>query len=184
MPIGLAVRRGRPLGERHHLDPPDRRREHVDEGQGRSGKPLDVSCPSVSLCVAVDSDGKYRHLDRSDRRRERGGGQDPGRPQYGLQAVSCPSVSLCVAGGSNILSSTNPTGGAHTWTPALVVPGCAPESFPCISEQLYAHDDLGTRVVDTAPPGQGNSIANVGLSVDSVVLSWTHDGAQRQLQLR
>ena len=76
----------------------------------------------------------------------------------------------------NILTSTDPTGGANTWTRAAVYPpGCTLESTPCISEQLYAHDDQGTRVVDTAPPGQGNSIGNVAIA--SLVLSWTHDGA-------
>ena len=140
-----------------------------------------VSCPSVSLCVAVDDAGNV--LTSIDPTAGASAWiRTPADPQYGLQAVSCPSVSLCVAGGSNILSSTDPTGGAHTWTPALVVPGCAPESFPCISEQLYAHDDQGTRVVDTAPPGQGTSIGDITLG--SLVLSWTHDGAQRQLHLR
>jgi hypothetical protein len=60
----------------------------------------------------------------------------------------------------------------------------ARQSRPCESEQLYARDDQGTRVVDTAPPGHGNSIDNVALGGDSLVLSWTHDGAQRQLELR
>jgi hypothetical protein len=53
-----------------------------------------------------------------------------------------------------------------------------------MSEQLYARDDQGARVVDTAPPGQGNSIGNLRLTDHSLTLSWTHDGAQRQLQLR
>jgi hypothetical protein len=39
-------------------------------------------------------------------------------------------------------------------------------------------------VVDTAPPGQGTSIGDVALDGDSLTLNWTHDGAQRQLQLR
>ena len=111
----------------------------------------------------------------------------PGAPYrpIGLDALSCPSVSLCIASDTdgNILTSTDPTGGANAWTSAAVdIPGCAPAINPCISGQLYARDDQGTRVLDTAPPGQGNSIGNVAL--DSLVLSWTHDGAQRQLQLR
>ena len=52
-----------------------------------------------------------------------------------------------------------------------------------MSEQLYARDDQGTRVLDTAPPGHGNSIGNVALDGDSLMLTWTHDGAQRQLEL-
>ena len=179
-----------------------------------------------------------------------------------LTAVSCPSVSLCVAsdgtgdcGNGDILTTTNPTGGASAWTKATIDPGatyrpgrprrplvpvgvavrsqryrrqhphldrsdrrrermdegaisrvnlsrlvpvalavrsrrrqrqhphlnrsdrrreCLDERNgghprlrarvnPCVSEQLYARDDQGTRVLDTAPPGQGNSIGNVAL---------------------
>src|SRR5437588_11249404 len=40
-----------------------------------------------------------------------------GQPQQ-LHSVSCPSASLCVAGNSagNVVTSTNPTGGAGAWT--------------------------------------------------------------------
>ena len=147
-----------------------------------------LSCPSVSLCVAGDASGNI--LTSTD---PLGGASAwtiarvarPSPIDNSVTAVSCPSVSLCVAGddSGNILTSTDPTGGASTWTIAPVdIPGCAPQSRPCASEQLYAHDDQGTRVVDTAPPGQGTWIGNV--AVASLVLSWTRDGAQRQLQLR
>jgi hypothetical protein len=108
-------------------------------------------------------------------------------PGYTVDAVSCPSVSLCVAGDSNgsIFTSTHPTSGTNSWTRATVdVSGCARPSTPCISEQLFARDDRSTRVVDAALPGQGKSIGKVALSGDSLMLSWTHDGAQRQLELR
>ena len=111
----------------------------------------------------------------------------PGLLRNPISAVSCPSVSLCVASDNNgdILTSTDPTGAANTWTSAPVdVPGCAPQSRPCESEQLLALDDTGARPVDTAPPGSGASIGNVALDGDSLALSWTHDGTQRQLQLR
>jgi hypothetical protein len=143
-----------------------------------------VSCPSVSLCVAVHSDGNiFSSTDPT------GGASAWTKARIDLEgalgvSVSCPSVSLCVAVGAGIiLSSTDPTGGADAWTRAVVdIPGCATQSYPCISERLLVRDDQGTRVVDTAPPGQGNSIGNVALA--SLALSWTHDGAQRQLQLR
>jgi hypothetical protein len=64
------------------------------------------------------------------------------------------------------------------------IPGCAPPLNPCISAQLYARDDQGTRVLDAAAPGHGNSIGNVALGNDSLILTWTHDGARRRLQLR
>jgi hypothetical protein len=157
--------------------------------QGNTAVVVDtVSCPSVSLCVAGDSNGNI--LTSTD---PTGGASAwtkarvarPDPNGNSLYAVSCPSVFLCVAAdqSGNILTSTDPTGGANAWTSAAVdIPGCAPPLNPCISEQLYARDDQGTRVLDTAPPGHSNSIGNVAL--DSLVLSWTHDGAQRQLQLR
>jgi hypothetical protein len=84
----------------------------------------------------------------------------------------------------NILTSTNPTGGASAWSRPTVVPGCPRPSTPCISERLLVRDDHGTRVADAAPPGHGNSIGTVALRGDSLVLGWTHAGAQRELQLR
>ena len=151
--------------------------------QGKPGAGVDtVSCPSVSLCVG----GGIGHVLTSTS--PTGGGSawvnttlDGGDDVY---AISCPSVLLCVVAGQsgNILASIEPTGGASTWRRAAVdIPGCAPQSIPCISEQAYVRDDQGIRVVDTAPPGQGTSIGNIAL--DSLGLSWTHDGAQRQLQL-
>jgi hypothetical protein len=95
-------------------------------------------------------------------------------------------VSLCVAGDNvgNILTSTDPTGGANAWSSPMAVPGCHGPSAPCISERLLIRDDDGTAVADTAPPGHGSSIGNVALKGDSRVLSWTNAGTPRQLQLR
>jgi hypothetical protein len=59
-------------------------------------------------------------------------------------AVSCPSVSLCVAGdqNGNVLTSTDPTGGANAWTIVPVDrPPCASQPSQCVTEQLYARDD-------------------------------------------
>ena len=145
-----------------------------------------VSCPSVSMCVVGEGSDVLTSTDPTGG--VRAWRQANVEPFDGiLTAVSCPSVSLCVADDStgDILTSTDPTGGANAWSNATVdVPGCPQPSRPCTSERLLVRDDHGTRVVDTAPPGHGNSIANVGLSGDSLVLSWTHAGAQRQLQLR
>ena len=145
-----------------------------------------VSCPSVSLCVAVDLAGNVLTSTNPT-----GGAsvwtKTPIDQGTFLTAVSCASASLCVAGDQkgNVLTSNDPTGGANAWTSAAVdIPGCEPQSAPCTSEQLYTRDDQGARVVDTAPPGQGNSIGNVRLTDDSLTLSWTHHGAQQQLQLR
>jgi hypothetical protein len=98
-----------------------------------------LSCPAVSLCVAVDSAGRV--LTSSDPTRERPwsvadvdprvetlpgvpAGAEPGLgampPTFAdarLTAVSCPSVKLCVAVDEygTIAYSFDPTGGAHAW---------------------------------------------------------------------
>lgn len=75
-------------------------------------------------------------------------------------------------------------GGAGAWssTPADV-PACAQAGTPCISEQLYAHDDQGTKLIDSSPPGTGNSIGDLNLSGNARLLSWSHDNHHQQLLL-
>jgi hypothetical protein len=90
----------------------------------------DVSCPSTALCVAGDVDG---HLVTSI---------DPTSPSAvwtaadadsdnWIRAVSCPSVSLCVAvdqsagsapafADSQVVTSTDPTGGTPAWAPGTL----------------------------------------------------------------
>jgi hypothetical protein len=163
----------------------------IDPGAPYHPMTLDaLSCPSVALCVAGDSNGDI--LTATD---PTGGARawtkaSVERPQVNgnsINAVSCPSVALCIAGdqNGNILTSTHPTGGANTWTHDLVdIPGCAPQSTPCETEQLYARDDQGTRLLDTTPPGHRNAIDNIALNGTSLMLSWTHAGVKRALQLR
>jgi hypothetical protein len=153
----------------------------TDPGNGLAS----VSCPSAQLCIAVDGQGSV--LTSTNPTGGAGAWSTAHISSNALSTVSCPSAALCVVGDANgnILTSTNPTGGAGTWTNAAVdIPPCTQQSTPCISEQLYARDDQGTRVVDTSPPGFGHSIGNVSLAGDSLVLSWSHDGRQRQLDLR
>ena len=78
---------------------------------------MGISCPSVSLCVAVDSAGNVVTSGKP------AGGASAWTvthvdPEFeGLSAVSCPSVSFCVAvGPHDVASSTNPAGGASAWT--------------------------------------------------------------------
>ena len=145
-----------------------------------------VSCASVSQCVAVDLNGAV--VTSTDPTGGAGAWTKARIDHAGfLIAVSCPSVALCVADdqNGNIVTSTDPLGGANAWNSAPVdLPGCDPRSAPCISEQLYARDDQSTRIVDSAPPGQGNTISNVALKGNSLILSWSHDNARRQAELR
>jgi hypothetical protein len=154
----------------------------IDQGSGITA----ISCPSVSLCVAVNAQGNI--LTSTDPTGGAGAWSNASVDQGRLlDTISCPSVSLCVAGdqNGNVVTSTDPTGGANAWTIAAVgVPPCAIQSSQCTAERLYVHDDQGTRPVDSAPLGGGDSIDNVTLDGDSLVLSWTHDGAIQQLQMR
>src|ERR1019366_455468 len=58
----------------------------------------------------------------------------------------------------------------------------------CIAAQVYAHDDHGTRLLDSAPLGSAsplvlvNPLANLNLSGN--VLPWTHDGTKHQITLQ
>lgn len=145
-----------------------------------------LTCPSVSLCVASDNFGNI--VTSTD---PTGGASawTTTTPAQGIffTGISCPSVSLCVGvdAAGNVLTSTDPAGGANTWNSATVdVAGCPQTLTPCASEQLFAYDGQGTRVIDTTPPGPITAIANVTLAGDLPTLTWTHDGAQQQLELR
>jgi hypothetical protein len=140
-----------------------------------------ISCPSTSLCVATTAYGGNGIATSTD---PAGGGATwslARLPDTFLDRISCPSASLCVVvgGEGQIITSTNPTGGASAWSTANVdVASCA----PCIAEQLYAHDNQGTRIIDSAPAGSGTAIANVQLTGDE--LTWTHDGTPLELTLQ
>jgi hypothetical protein len=101
------------------------------------GAPLSsVSCPSASLCVAVDEAGAV--VTSTDPAAAEptwtpasiGAGED-------FDSVSCPSSELCVAAGygGEIFSSTDPTGGQGAWheTPTESV---FLSSVSCASKEL------------------------------------------------
>ena len=86
-----------------------------------------VSCPSVSLCVAVDAVGNVIastnptggastwHAAKVD---SKGTVCSPDSGCVGLNRASCPSASLCVAAdlAGNVLTSNDLTRGATAWT--------------------------------------------------------------------
>jgi hypothetical protein len=89
------------------------------DSNGLSG----ISCPSASLCVAVDPSGNV--LVSTDptggvgawTTTAIGGGQ--------LDGISCPTTTLCVAvdAESNIITTTDPTGGTGAWALAHIENG-------------------------------------------------------------
>ena len=56
----------------------------------------------------------------------------------------------------------------------------------CLASQIYARDDHGTRVVDSAPRQSSNPLTNAlqNLSLSDNLLTWTHNGTQQQITLR
>jgi hypothetical protein len=114
-----------------------------------------VSCPSVSLCVAVDYEG-----DAVTSTDPTGGAADWTVTQVDglslLLGVSCPSVSLCVAvdQAGDVVTSTNPTGGAADWTVTQMDGAYDLDGVSCPSVSLcVAVDDLGDVVTSTDPTG-------------------------------
>ena len=133
-----------------------------------------ISCPSASLCVAVDLKGDVvastdptggasawhvAHVDTE------GVACSEVYGCYGISAVSCASPSLCVAvdEAGNAVTSTNPTGGSSAWHVAHVDPGdlCTPSSgchglsgVSCPSRSLCVAADVeGSVLTSTNPTG-------------------------------
>jgi hypothetical protein len=113
---------------------------------------LGVSCPSTSLCVAVDGYGNalFTH-------NPAGGARSWKRVRavsphlLGLYGVSCRSVSLCVAlDGVDVFSSIHPTGSAATWRRARVEASLS--AVACASTALcVAFDDSGNVLLGERP---------------------------------
>jgi hypothetical protein len=82
-----------------------------------------VSCPTISLCVAVDQSGNVITSTAPTGAASKWvlAAADGSNPA-GFASVSCASAALCVAADDlgNLVASTNPTGGTHAWILAAV----------------------------------------------------------------
>ncbi len=114
---------------------------HVVDSPLITSQPLgDVSCPSPSLCVAVDVRGTV--FTSTDPTGGRSAWTPAALPTTGRTAgVSCPSANLCViVAGAQILTSTDPTAGSAAWTataiPGAQAPGQALFNVTCLSASL------------------------------------------------
>lgn len=147
-----------------------------------------VACPSVSLCVAFDSEGRVATS------------TDPALPTAWKVAnvggeplgLSCPSVSLCVGVGlfrtGELLLSTNPSGGAGAWRVVSVASGVDPAAISCPSPSLCVAGGQfnGDVLTSTDPAGSGRTwrVAHVdrsasvlGMSCPAVTLCVAADDA-------
>jgi len=127
---------------------------------GTSG-PNSVSCPTTSLCVAINTTG-YVSISPDPGGRASSWTASPSRMnvQAGLYGLSCPSTSLCVAvgggsGESYVATSTDPAGGAATWKgSALTGGGDQLSAVSCASTSLcVAVGFSGTVATSTDPAG-------------------------------
>ena len=116
-------------------------------------------------------DGDLVPLDDTLRRRQPDRDHDhdrPGQPEApwttttlpaetgGIDDVSCGSPTMCVAvdGSGNVLTSTDPTGGAGAWTITAVDGNFAIESVSCPTASFcMAVDDGGNAVLSGTPTG-------------------------------
>ena len=117
----------------------------------------DVSCPSVSLCVAVDIHGNVLSSTNPT------GGASSWATVHvtngGLSGISCPSVTLCVAVGSlgTVFTSTDPAGGASTWTAASIDGYNTLYAVSCPSVSLCVAVDSAGNVFTSGDPTGGVS---------------------------
>lgn len=136
-----------------------------------------VSCPSRSLCVAVDATGRAEVSTNptGGRRHWRSLRIDAG---HSLTAVSCPSKGLCVAVDTvgNVISSTHPRGGAGSWHLHHVVASSL-SGISCPSRHLcVAVDGSGDVLATTAPTGAAWPAVPIdaGRSLTAVSCASTH----------
>ena len=140
-----------------------------------------ASCPSVDLCVLVDDDGDV--VTSTD---PTGGAAawmvtsvDP--TLGGNVSVACASANLCVVvgglsnngGSGEVVTSTNPTGGASAWTVTSLADPLV--SVSCPSASLCVVVDLGGDLLTSADPTGGAS-AWTAADVDSDVGQYEPQG--------
>jgi hypothetical protein len=145
------------------------------------------SCASASLCVAIgDTAAGNDKLYTSTNPTAPGSWTATQLTAHGADGSSCPSASLCtIVDAGHALVSTDPTAGGSSYTSTPIDgPPCFLAGSACISESLYAHDDTGTHLIDTATLGNANTIDHLTLKGDATTLTWTHAGQPRSFKLR
>jgi hypothetical protein len=115
-----------------------------------------ISCPSSSLCVAVDRTGRVLSGDPL------GGSGWNARSIAGagaLDSVSCASAALCVAvdESGQLSTSTDPAGGS--WTPAVSVDAHALAGVSCPTASLCVAVGKAGEVLSSGRPAEGVAAA-------------------------
>ena len=144
-----------------------------------------VSCAPGPLCVAVDEFGGMAISTNPTGAASawQRTGFEFGTEGLDFRGVSCPSASLCVATtawGRFAISTTPAAPASWRYHELVDAPECA-FTTPCVTQQVYAYDSHGTRLLDSTPPGSATALDNLKLTGD--LLTWTHNGMPRQAQL-
>jgi hypothetical protein len=130
--------------------------------------PTGISCPSTSLCVAVDARGDVlvSAAPRAGAPAWRVSVIDPGTA---LSGVSCPSLQLCVAvdRAGQVLTSTDPASVNPAWPAGLVAPDqWAGVSCPTVSLCVAAG---GQDIAVSTNPAGGSSTWTVVHNADQAI---------------
>lgn len=140
----------------------------LDPGPETSPALNGASCPSASLCVAVDSYGNVvsstEPTNAGSWRVSRAYVNRTG--YFSLDAVSCAGAGFCFAGGGGTFrSSTDPAGGAGTWSSHAAPQEPVPRSVSCPSRNLCVGVTYEGEVWSSTEP-RGDRLAWKVASVD------------------
>jgi hypothetical protein len=131
-------------------------------GYGAQAAISGLSCPSASICVAIDTAGNV--LTSTDPTAAAPWSLSAADPGNGFSAVSCASTSLRVALAGGVVNG-NPV--ADSWTRAEVDPSAGLAGVSCPgSKECVAVDSHGNAVIST-DPAAGASAWTVALADDN-----------------
>ena len=142
----------------------------------------DAACPSASLCIAVGQSGVSISTDPAS------GAWTTYALPVTPQSITCPTTSFCAVGSLGngyAFTSTDPAGGAGTWTPVLADPiGCATSPSACSTEKIIASDRNGLRQLAASTGFAAQTGPQLtGLTLTGDTLSWNDHGSLTSAQL-
>jgi hypothetical protein len=133
-----------------------RARERVASAQAL----VAVSCPSSSLCVAVDRKGNAAS---SSNPAAVAPAWSLAKVTFGFGELTCPSTSLCVGtNGGTVVTSTGP--GSGSWSAPVTVDTAGITSISCRPTFCVGIDDAGNTVSSTAPTGPSTAWTTAPMS--------------------
>jgi hypothetical protein len=156
-----------PLGGAKFWSRPVRADATAAAGGGSAGL-TGISCPTVTLCVAVDGAATGNVVTSTN---PTGAASSWKVSAVGgiLTSVDCPSATFCVAAGTQHDISTNPTGGASAWkgtgaqAGAGVFSGIACPAVAFCVGVGYGDTSTGLATTSTTPKGAASAWTTVSV---------------------